>query len=195
MPERSASDEPVPPALATLVRECLEKEPELRPQSAAEVASRLEAIYERLNRTPKSRHRVREAAEAVRELPMWIKVIGIAVFGLGVLALWPRPRTITNDDAPVIVIKPTVPASFVKLVLQTDPDNADVIRTDTGERLGRTPLTITVPRGSTTVKLRFLHAGYQAAEIELPQTGDATAHVSLRPAISRRGRVPARRGR
>ncbi len=44
LPPRTSADEPLPEALAELVLQCLEKSPDARPRSMAEVASRLDVI-------------------------------------------------------------------------------------------------------------------------------------------------------
>ncbi|MBX5483969.1 MAG: serine/threonine protein kinase, partial [Myxococcaceae bacterium] len=176
LPEKTKRGEEVPPALATLIRECLEKEPALRPQSAQEVATRLTSIRLRLE--------VVDPRE-VREVRPWLRSpwIGAAVvsllLALVVLAV-PRPR-----PAPTPAPVQERPAQ-VTLTIESDPPGAEVTRADTAERLGKTPLRVKVPRSHQRVPLVFRRPGYEPVRTELTRATDATARVVLRPKSRRR---------
>ena len=86
--------------------------------------------------------------------------VSIAVVtGLAVVAFTGRrePRKATPPPA---VEAPRVPTS-VRVNFNSDPDRATVFRTDTGQELGQTPLSIEVPYSDSAVEFVFKKAGFE----------------------------------
>jgi serine/threonine protein kinase len=55
---------------------------------------------------------------------------------------------------------PAAKAAVVEISLDSSPQDAQVIREDSGEVVGRTPLTITLPQGQDVVSFRFEKPGF-----------------------------------
>lgn len=68
----------------------------------------------------------------------------------------------------------------VALRIRSTPAGASVVRLDTHERLGRTPLELKVPRKSSRVWLRVRLDGYAPVEFAVDLRKDAAANVTLR---------------
>jgi len=58
--------------------------------------------------------------------------------------------------------EPTTPPAqaIVKISLDSTPQDAKVVRADSGEALGRTPLTVAIPQGSDVISFRFEKDGH-----------------------------------
>jgi len=69
----------------------------------------------------------------------------------------------------------------VELDLHSKPSGAWVIRLDTGEKLGTTPLHVKVRRGLGELALRFTLDGYQPATASVDLKSGGSANVTLRP--------------
>jgi hypothetical protein len=73
-------------------------------------------------------------------------------------------------------------AATVELTLRSTPAGAAVVRQDTGERLGRTPLEVKVPRKAATVWLRMTLDGYEPVRFTVDLRRDNAASVTFRGA-------------
>jgi len=69
----------------------------------------------------------------------------------------------------------------VELDLSSKPSGASVIRLDTGEKLGTTPVRVKVRRGSGELALRFTLEGYQPATASVDLKSGGSAKVVMRP--------------
>ena len=68
----------------------------------------------------------------------------------------------------------------VELRLRSTPPGASVVRLDTHERLGRTPVQVDVPRKASRVWIRMRLDGYAPVEFAVDLRKDAAANVELR---------------
>jgi hypothetical protein len=78
----------------------------------------------------------------------------------------------------------------VDLRVRTTPPGAAVVRLDTRERLGKTPLDVQVPRSKAArVWIEVRHDGYAPVRFAVDLREDAAANVTLR----RLAKKPARK--
>jgi hypothetical protein len=70
----------------------------------------------------------------------------------------------------------------VELVLKSSPPGARVVRLDTNERLGRTPLKLDVRRKEATVWLEMSLDGWHSIRFAVDLRKDNTANVEFRKA-------------
>jgi hypothetical protein len=99
-------------------------------------------------------------------------LMGATVSGL----LRPAPRV------PVVVTAPapeTEMAEMVKLSFTSDPPQAEVYRSSTSEPIGRTPLTIAIPRGDAPIDLRISKQGYVPGLLTVVPNQDRATLVTL----------------
>ncbi|MEW5740530.1 MAG: serine/threonine-protein kinase [Myxococcota bacterium] len=177
LPEKTPAGEPIPEALRELTLACLAKNPDERPASMGEVLSRLgissDSLAQELN-PPKAGRGLLLAALAVL-------VLGL---GLGLFALTrPEPASV----APVVVQVPgpavAVPAQLpehVSIALTTSPAGATVRRDDTGEVLGKTPVTLKLNRAAEPLLLRFELPDFEALKKSVPLDGNGAFEVTLK---------------
>jgi hypothetical protein len=100
--------------------------------------------------------------------------LGGAVVALVLIAQSPRkgpPQEVTvapaaaqSVAAPAAPAEPAPPAAakpaVVEVSLDSSPQDAQVIREDSGEVVGRTPLTVTLPQGRDVISFRFEKPGF-----------------------------------
>jgi hypothetical protein len=70
----------------------------------------------------------------------------------------------------------------VELLVRSTPAGASIVRLDTGQRLGKTPLRVNVPRKSANVWLKLTLEGYAPVRFVVDLRKDNTANVTLRGA-------------
>lgn len=212
LPSSTPSGEPIPPALAEVAMRCLAKKPEERPQSMAEVAGELSKLLpslpEAARKAPAGEARARAPAVAPPEKPgpgssvvlppgarrRWpvlaaAGAVLLASSGGGVYALLDPPRPVpAQAQASLPPAPPPAPAPppRVRLRASSNPPGARVVRADTGEVLGATPLSEQLPRAGAPVVLRFELAGHRAAERTVSLSGDVQISVDLSPEPPRR---------
>jgi Protein kinase domain/PEGA domain len=186
LPERLASGEPMPPALAELVLRCLSKDPESRPQQLEEVTTALLTLGNKAPATPPQEEE--EEYTPTRRTLMtpsawWLNprlsvmVVGMAMAMLAGALTWSGlQRLLRVDEVPQAA--PAAPAP-VTLTVRTVPEGAQVIRSDTGEALGRTPLIKELPRSEAALGLRVELAGYVPLEREVRLDSPAVIEVPL----------------
>jgi hypothetical protein len=76
---------------------------------------------------------------------------------------------------------PKRPAT-VELAVRTSPTGARVTRLDTGERLGRTPVRLNVPRKAATVWIQVALDGYQPIKFAVDLRKDNSANITFQGA-------------
>ncbi|HEY4184222.1 MAG TPA: serine/threonine-protein kinase [Polyangia bacterium] len=117
----------------------------------------------------------------------------------------PRPAPIADEvpahkaETPAAAVEPapapraeTPPApTDVQLSLRSDPPGATVIREDTGESLGVTPVELVHPRGPGAFALRLTKTGFAPLRLALPIDANSDRTVSLVRAHTH-GTAPAR---
>jgi serine/threonine protein kinase len=127
--------------------------------------------------------------------------LGGAVVALVLLAQSPRkgPQQEVSvapaaaQSAPVPAPEPAPPpapaakAAVVEISLDSSPQDAQVIREDSGEVVGRTPLTITLPQGRDVVSFRFEKPGFAPTSYKVipdlakPVRAELTAEPAAEP--------------
>ena len=88
-------------------------------------------------------------------------------------------------------VKPPDPRR-VKIVIDTHPGGARVVRVDTGENLGTTPWTHEELSGSGTLEIRLDKEGYESATYQVPLFADSERKFDLRTKIPKPKHHPAK---
>jgi serine/threonine protein kinase len=194
----TAAGEPIPPALASLVARCLEKQPATRPQTMVEVSEILASLSPAtltppggLPAAPPSPVPPRVAsqellARAFGKRKPWVP-IGIAaavvILAGGAVALVRGRPAEAPPPQPVAVVAAPAPAPrHMKLTLTSSPSGAEVRRVDSGEILGTTPLVRELPAVTgSEVPLRFALPRYKVADRTVALAGDVSLDVALSP--------------
>ncbi|MGC4120762.1 MAG: serine/threonine-protein kinase [Myxococcales bacterium] len=215
LPARTLSDETVPEALRALVAACLEKDPERRPQTMAEVGSALDgllaepAVPVRTAAEPKQpRHPARRSGRKMTlALPLALggMALGVAVAVLArpsapaAPVLQPEPPAARQPappafapiqvaevplalplvEVPISKPAPETPTSR-RVVVTSQPRGARVLRVDTGEDLGVTPVGVAVPLDGA-LSLRLVRDGVSPATVRIGPDSPSPAVVKLQP--------------
>ena len=96
----------------------------------------------------------------------------------------PAPAPPTEPAPPPA---PAAKAAVVEISLDSSPQDAQVIREDSGEVVGRTPLTITLPQGRDVISFRFEKPGFAATSYKVipdlakPVRAELTAEPTAEP--------------
>jgi serine/threonine-protein kinase len=98
-----------------------------------------------------------------------------------------EPRKAAESAPPATRAKAPVPPPAkrpvtVELNLRSSPSGARVTRLDTGERLGRTPVRVDVPRKAATVWIQMALDGYKPIKFTVDLTRDNSANVTFQGA-------------
>ncbi|WP_224365011.1 serine/threonine-protein kinase [Hyalangium versicolor] len=188
LPARLASGESMPPALAELVLRCLAKEPEARPQRLEEVTTALLT----LGRNTPARAAPAEPDEEediptrrtlMRPDAWWLHprlpllVGGMALAMLAGAVAWNGLEPLLQPAPVQAVVE--APVAPVTLTVRTVPEGARVVRADTGEALGVTPLVKELPRSEAPLGLRVEMAGYASQERQVRLDSHAVLEVPL----------------
>jgi serine/threonine protein kinase len=207
LPERLASGEPMPPALAELVLRCLSKEPENRPQQLSEVTTALltlgatpqqqvavPRIEEEEEITPTRRDVVSQDS-VLRHPRLPLLVGGMAMAMLAGAVTWSGLQRLL--EPPQVEAAPAAPTASVApspitLTVRTMPEGARVIRADTGEALGVTPLVRELPRSDEAMGLRVELSGYVPLERQVRLDSHAVLEMPLAKAKPAPPHAPAR---
>lgn len=95
----------------------------------------------------------------------------------------PAPAPARREPAPEPAKTPAPAASkvpaTVELSLRSSPSGARVVRLDTGARLGRTPLSLRVPRKAATVWIQMTLDGYKPIKFTVDLRKDNNANVTF----------------
>jgi serine/threonine-protein kinase len=135
----------------------------------------------------------------------------LAVAAAAVVVALPRQTTVKPPDvavAPVAAAQPASPPELapppappakatVEISLDSNPQDAQVIREDSGEAVGRTPLTITLPQAHEVISFRFEKAGHTAITYKvIPDLDKAVrAELAVEQTPSEPKRAVAARGK
>jgi serine/threonine protein kinase len=196
LPERLASGERMPRALAELVLRCLAKEPEVRPQTLEQVTTALlmvntkaalAQVEDEEEDIPTRRTRMRPDMWWLRpRLPVLLGSMAVAMLA-GALTWSGLERLLRHEEVPAQALAP------VTLTVRTVPEGAKVVRADTGEALGVTPLVKELPRSQAPLGLRVELAGYVSLEREVRLDSPSVIEVPLAKAqLTPPAKVPAK---
>jgi serine/threonine protein kinase len=185
LPERLASGEPMPPALAELVLRCLSKEPERRPQRLEEVTTALLTLGAAVSAAPSgveedeipTRSDRAPRGSLLRHPRLPLLVGGMAMAMLAGALTWSGAHHLLSP-APADVGASSAPPP-ITLTVRTMPEGARVIRADTGEALGVTPLVKELPRSEEALGLRVELSGYVPLERQVRLDSHALLEVPL----------------
>jgi serine/threonine-protein kinase len=93
----------------------------------------------------------------------------------------PAPEPAVTKPRAALPAAPKRPAT-VELAVRTSPTGARVTRLDTGERLGRTPVRLNVPRKAATVWIQVALDGYQPIKFAVDLRKDNSANITFQGA-------------
>ncbi|MCE9673147.1 protein kinase [Myxococcus stipitatus] len=208
LPTHLSTGEEVPPALAQLVMRCLAKEPEARPQSLAEVTTALLLLPVQTPAAPEAVGAMDPSERPTRRLPAvaspWRRRAALgagaalvltvaALIGLTrgaepvVLAPGAEQSVVAPQSRPEPVVEPPPPSATrpaVTLTVHSFPEGAQVVRSDTGEVLGTTPLVRELPSREVPLSLRVELAGYVASERTVRLDTHAQLEVPLAKSLT-----------
>jgi serine/threonine-protein kinase len=200
LPATLASGEPLPAALGELVLRCLAKEPEQRPRSLAEVTTALLLLDKAPSRPVEDAESLRPTARmapVVQGLAQQLRapwvVGGMALALLSGALAWRGLEPVLAEyraeaaRAAVVDTRAGAVAEAVTLTVHSFPEGAQVVRADTGETLGVTPLVRELPRADKPMGLRVELAGYVPLEREVRL--DTHAVLELPLAKAQQGRM------
>jgi serine/threonine-protein kinase len=197
LPSHTPAGEPVPQVLAQLALRCLAKEPDDRPQQLSEVITALlaDVAPERVpslvlseDERPTQPMAVPAALSRTRR-PWPLIASGVVALALAGLVLsWGVRRGAAGAAAGEVAAQ-----APVTLTVHSVPEGARVVRADTGEALGVTPLVKQLPQAAEPLGLRVELAGFASSEHEVRLDSPSTLEVPLVPeAETKPGRKPAR---
>jgi serine/threonine-protein kinase len=212
LPAKTPRGEKIPPALADVVMRCLEKKPADRFRSMAALADALREPRKARVRAGSRRRLAGAAAAvaalalggalAIRyDVPRQLRAAFTPAMR-SVQSSVEEARTAAEDAAARLAPAPpaastskpaAAPAAkaparaaparpTVELLLKSSPPGARVVRLDTNERLGRTPIRVDVPRKAATVWLQMTLDGWRPVKFAVDLRKDNTANVEFRRA-------------
>jgi serine/threonine-protein kinase len=115
-------------------------------------------------------------------------VVAVVVLAHPPWAVAPDEPTVTPAGAHLPAAPAPEPASdpppppakaIVKISLDSTPQDAKVVRADSGEALGRTPLTIEIPQGSDVISFRFEKDGHASITYKVIPDLDKSVRAEL----------------
>ncbi len=187
----------VPAAVETLILRCLEKRPEDRFQSMAEVRSALLEQASAGRPAPVARSRARRSRAALIGAFVGVAA-GLAATGFLLfrrppplptpIAVPVQPVAATPVPVPVPVpmkVDAQDPAARVHVMLVSDPPGAEIVDERTGEVLGETPKRLVVEH-DTPVEVVLRLSGYEDRRQSIRATSDTDILVELMKKSRRR---------
>ncbi len=183
----------LPVHLEELIMQCLEKDPELRPQSMEEMEARMRNI---------GRDGSVQCETASRELPAaqkssraaFFTVLVVLVAGLGAGAFFLLPwdqahsEVKPQDQPPPVadVLKPsapepppTAPAGTVQVLFESSPPGAGIFTREGDGPLGTTPATLTLSRTDEVRIFELRLKGYKPARRRVSMGENSSLKVKL----------------
>ncbi|HEY6005678.1 MAG TPA: PEGA domain-containing protein, partial [Anaeromyxobacter sp.] len=92
------------------------------------------------------------------------------------------PTSRSSGSSRTASAAPASRAATVELLVRSTPTGASIVRLDTGQRLGKTPLRVNVPKKNANVWLKLTLEGYAPVRFVVDLRKDNTASVTLRGA-------------
>ncbi|MGQ0508605.1 MAG: hypothetical protein ACT4TC_25175 [Myxococcaceae bacterium] len=128
-------------------------------------------------------HRVVAPDENARATARPVAARNASPFADRKLSLEPESPVIkVGADDPMVPLPTGASAAVVPQVrwtLTSTPPGAEVVRVDTGEKLGRTPLELDVDQAAEAAGLRFLLPTHRPIEVKASREADAAVSVSF----------------
>jgi eukaryotic-like serine/threonine-protein kinase len=194
LPGHTRNGDRIPPALNSVVKRALAKNPEDRYHSLRELSQALEvAARAPIRRGPPA---WMMAAGALLVLALWTGVVTasrafrpespVVTGKLVAMAVPVQPGTTTSSRA--AAEPPQVP---VKMTVVSDPPGARVVELGSGRALGTTPLSAAVPRSSAPSRLRLEHSGRRPTEVEIVPDAELEVHVAMPKAAAAKAPAPS----
>ncbi|MFZ5468171.1 MAG: serine/threonine-protein kinase [Myxococcota bacterium] len=183
MGERTVGGEPIPKELEQWVMRCLSKEPQGRPPSMEALEQALASIAADASSTKGVVASDVEVIERPRrsKAPM-VAVLGVlaALGGGGAFLVFNGAENRAPEPvaAPVEPNHPAPPAQ-VQLTLDSKPEGARVLRSDTNEQVGLTPLRTHLDKSDQPLTFRLELDGYEVASREVTPSADTVLEVVL----------------
>ncbi|MBS1149626.1 MAG: Serine/threonine protein kinase [Myxococcaceae bacterium] len=175
LPAQTAAGEPIPRGLMAIVDRCLQKKPEDRFSSAAELGAALEPFVvpggsARASAAEADSQALRAAVRPSRT-PRLVAAFGLALV-LGAVGFY----VLRAPPAEAVVA-----AKTVTLEVASQPAGARVTRLDTQQLLGLTPLKLQTERLEAPLGLRLELAGHAPSERQVELATDVSLSVELVP--------------
>jgi eukaryotic-like serine/threonine-protein kinase len=98
------------------------------------------------------------------------------------------PTSRSSPSSRTASAAPASKAATVELLVRSTPPGASIVRLDTGQRLGKTPLRVNVPRKNANAWLKLTLEGYAPVRFVVDLRKDNTANVTLRGATKKAAR-------
>jgi serine/threonine protein kinase len=185
LPERSAKGELIPAGLKQIISRCLEKKPEDRWNSAAELAAALEPYVHTGNTVITVLPQLPEdelLAGRASSVPKLMAAFAAALL-LGAAAFWalrnPEPvaeAAVPREPARVAAVVAPVQ---VTLEVSSQPAGAKVVRLDTQQAVGVTPLKFSAEKAESSIGLRLELPGHQSVEREVSLSANVALSIDL----------------
>lgn len=176
----------VPEPLVALIRSCLQKKPDKRPDDMAVVGEQLRRIRgERRSMSEPSESTEWRNASSGASIPTarWLVPTAIAVLSLflgGVLSSSLEGQEGTTVlEAAITDVNDAEEAVHVHI--KSSPTGAEVVRPGEPEALGRTPLELSLPPSEQTATFELHLEGYRPIDHEISLTKDVQLVVALQP--------------
>ncbi|MBN2577132.1 MAG: serine/threonine protein kinase [Deltaproteobacteria bacterium] len=95
-----------------------------------------------------------------RKAGLWLVMAAAAVAAGAAAYLYTQQKPVETQAGPT-ALAPQRPPKQVRLTLKSDPPGATVLRKDTNEQLGLTPLAVELPAGNTPIEFVFRKDTYR----------------------------------
>jgi serine/threonine-protein kinase len=184
----------MPLHLEDLIMQCLEKDPESRPQSMEEMEARLRNIGREESVQCETASREFPTVQKSNRLAFWaVTVVLLLGLGIGLFYMFPpdtagsevKPK---NDPPPVNDVKPDpkpdpppveTKAETIKVLFESTPAGAKIFTAEGDGPLGTTPTKLTFSRTNEVKIFELRLKGHKPARRRIAMTQDGTLDVKL----------------
>jgi serine/threonine protein kinase len=183
----------MPVHMEELIMQCLEKDPELRPQSMEEMEARLRNIGREGSVQCETASREFPAVQKSSRKALWaVVVVLVAGLGAGAFFLFPwdqahsevkpqdQPPPVADvKDPPVPEPPPTRQPETVQVLFESTPQGAQIFTKEGDGPLGTTPATLTLSRADEVRIFELRLKGYKPARRRVSMAQDSNLNVPL----------------